>query len=55
MGFHLSLLVQGVLQALGHGFVHLHAGGDGPEILRQLLCPAFGEPQAALQVLPVLI
>lgn len=45
---HLLLLVQRLLQTLSHGFVLLHAGGDGPEALRQLLCPGFSQPQAAL-------
>lgn len=45
---HLFLFVQRLLQALSHSFVLLHAGGDCPEALCQLLCPGFSQPQTAL-------
>lgn len=52
---HLFLFVQRLLQALSHGFVLLHAGGDCPEALCQLLGPGLSQAQAALQILPVVI
>lgn len=50
---HLFFFVQRLLQALSHGFVLLHAGGDCPQALCQLLGPGLSQPQAALQILPV--
>lgn len=52
---HLFLFVQRLLQALSHGSVLLHAGSDCPEALCQLLGPGLSQPQAALQILPVVI